>query len=226
MGFLNSDTITVDAILTDTGRSILADGSALFPGDNVNFALSDDGIDYSLWNVDHPSGSDSYDDAITNMPQIEASPLSGTQMRYKLVTLANRDVIYIPFIIELPDIVITRAGMEYKELVSPRTDNGRDNRYIFQFSNVAPISVTHGPGGGGVSGTNNEGITGGEIRLDSTGILTPYTIIGKSIYIAALSTDHKIRGECFVTGEQSGAVGFFTYTINRNIAVPVYESNR
>ena len=71
MGFLDSDSVTVDAILTKHGRYKLANGEGL----NIShFALSDDGVDYTLWNVDHPSGSAKYGEAIEKLPLIEAVP--------------------------------------------------------------------------------------------------------------------------------------------------------
>ena len=45
MGYLNGNTITVDAILTKHGRQKLAEGQAL---GITKFALSDDGVDYKL----------------------------------------------------------------------------------------------------------------------------------------------------------------------------------
>ena len=69
MEYLNSDSITVDAILTKHGRYKLSLGGGL---DIQYFALSDDGMDYSLWNANHPSGSDKYGEALESLPQIEA----------------------------------------------------------------------------------------------------------------------------------------------------------
>ena len=62
MGYLNNQVITVDAILTKKGRELLAQGGNAF---NVTqFALSDDEVDYSLYNPNHPSGSAYYGEAI------------------------------------------------------------------------------------------------------------------------------------------------------------------
>ena len=92
MGFLDNSTITVDAILTKQGRKNLARGAGL----NISkFAVSDDGIDYRLWNTEHPSGSNSYGSAITSMPLTEATPDDFTTMTYKLTTL-NRQVKFLP----------------------------------------------------------------------------------------------------------------------------------
>ena len=93
MGYLNSDTVVVDAILTKLGRKTLASQGNM----NISkFALSDDGVDYDLYNVDHPSGSTSYASAIKNLPQLEATPDDFTMMTYKLTTL-DRNIKYLPY---------------------------------------------------------------------------------------------------------------------------------
>ena len=85
MGYLDNSTITVDAILTKRGRELLArnDGSFRI----TQFALADDEIDYTLFNEDHPNGSQYSGEAIENMPLIEAIPDESNIMLHKLVTL-------------------------------------------------------------------------------------------------------------------------------------------
>jgi hypothetical protein len=85
MGYLNNTVVTVDAILTDTGRQLLAQNDGSFR--ITQFALADDEIDYTLYNPNHPSGSAYYGQAIENMPLLEAFPQSTQVMKYKLVTL-------------------------------------------------------------------------------------------------------------------------------------------
>ena len=81
MGYLDNSTVVVDAILTKEGRKLLATGNAL----NIRyFTLSDTGIDYTLWNPDHPSGSAYYGEAIENLPNLEALPNGAYFMRNKL----------------------------------------------------------------------------------------------------------------------------------------------
>ncbi len=46
MGYLNNSVVTVDAILTDKGRELLAKNDGTFR--ITQFALSDDEIDYTL----------------------------------------------------------------------------------------------------------------------------------------------------------------------------------
>jgi hypothetical protein len=85
MGYLNNTVVTVDAILTDTGRQLLAQNDGQFR--ITQFALADDEIDYTLYNPTHPSGSAYYGEAIQNMPLLEAFPQSTQVMKYNLVTL-------------------------------------------------------------------------------------------------------------------------------------------
>lgn len=63
----------------------------------TQFALSDDEIDYTLYNPTHPSGSAYYGEAIENMPLLEAFPDETQIMKYKLTTAA-RGTYILPFI--------------------------------------------------------------------------------------------------------------------------------
>lgn len=85
MGYLDNSTVTVDAILTLKGRELLAKGNNAF--NITQFALGDDEIDYSLWNTDHPLGTDYYGIIIENMPITEAIPDETQALRSKLITL-------------------------------------------------------------------------------------------------------------------------------------------
>lgn len=85
MGFLNSTVVTVDTILTKKGRELLARGDGSFK--ITQFALSDDEIDYTMYNPNHPSGSAFYGEAIENIPLLEAFPDETQIMKYKLLTL-------------------------------------------------------------------------------------------------------------------------------------------
>ncbi len=94
MGYLDNSTIVVDAVLTKQGRKLLALGQGL----NISyFTLTDTGVDYSLWNPDHPSGSAYYGEAIENLPNLEALPNASFFMRNNLITL-GRDVKALPYV--------------------------------------------------------------------------------------------------------------------------------
>lgn len=85
MGYLTNTSVEIDAILTKKGREALARNDGSFK--ITQFALSDDEVDYTLYNPSHPSGSAFYGEAIEAMPVIQAFPDDQEIMKYKLITL-------------------------------------------------------------------------------------------------------------------------------------------
>ena len=55
MAYLSNTSVVVDAILTNTGRQLLSQNDGSFQ--ITQFSLSDDEVDYTLYNPNHPSGS-------------------------------------------------------------------------------------------------------------------------------------------------------------------------
>lgn len=144
MGYLDNDTVVVDAILTKHGRKILSGGGSINPS---HFALSDDGIDYTLWNTSSPSGSSGYDDYITKLPMIEAVPDDQTLMRYKLISL-NQNTQYMPivFLSNAPgtDNLYTLANSQtsFVEL-SPQIENySGETGFIFKISDATSLVLS------------------------------------------------------------------------------------
>jgi len=86
MAYIDNQTITVDAILTKKGRELLAQNGNL---NITSFALSDDEIDYTLYQPNHPNGSAFYDIAIRNTPVFEPVSDETQTMKYKLVSLSQ-----------------------------------------------------------------------------------------------------------------------------------------
>jgi hypothetical protein len=99
MGILDNDTVIVDAILTKLGRDKLRQGQPL---GITQYAFGDTGVDYNLYNPDHPSGSDAYGAAITSLPQLEAVPDDDVFMRSRLFGTGERGIQNYGFI-DLPD---------------------------------------------------------------------------------------------------------------------------
>lgn len=126
MSYLDNNTITVNAILTKKGRERFAQGNFNI----TKFALSDDEIDYGLYNTTHPSGSDYYATAIENLPLLEAIPDETKVMKYKLITLP-KGTAQIPLI--STGISSVNLRMAYNSLpgqtvvISPSTVNGLNN---------------------------------------------------------------------------------------------------
>ena len=94
MGYLDNSSITVDAVLTKKGREILKNGGNL---NITSFTMSDTGVDYTLWNPDHPSGSANYGEAIENLPMLEASVHAEYNLRNRLISL-NQNTVAVPAI--------------------------------------------------------------------------------------------------------------------------------
>lgn len=118
MGYLDNTTVTVDAILTNKGRQVLAAGGRL---NIVKFALSDDEIDYDLFNPAHTLGTNFFGKVIEDMPIIEALPDETQMMRFKLITLP-KDVIGIPVISVTPSAV-SFTSLTQEITISPSTLN-------------------------------------------------------------------------------------------------------
>jgi len=132
MGYLNNSVITVDAILTKKGRELLARNNGSFQ--ITQFALSDDEIDYTLYNPVHPSGSAYYGEAIDNMPLLEAFPDEQQIMKYKLVTLPRGTS-------KLPVLDLGYASINMKQgaqlAITPQTLNYLGNSQTFESSGYA-----------------------------------------------------------------------------------------
>ena len=94
MGYLDNSSITVDAVLTKKGREILKNGGNL---NITSFTMSDTGVDYTLWNPDHPSGSAFYGEAIEDLPMLEASVHAEYNLRNRLISL-NQNTVAVPAI--------------------------------------------------------------------------------------------------------------------------------
>lgn len=95
MGFLdNSGDIILDVVLTDHGRMLLAKGDGSFQ--ITKFALSDEEVDYSLYDKLHPSGSAYYDLEILQTPILEAFTNNGSTMKTRLQTYTNMELLFLP----------------------------------------------------------------------------------------------------------------------------------
>ena len=139
MGFLDGSTITVDAILTGEGRKKLASGAGL---GITKFSLSDDGVDYKLWNVNHASGSSYYGEAIDNLPNLEAITDGHVGMRYHLLTM-DRDRVFLPNLNIEPSAGITleRQGQEGKKVIDVTTFNHGNEAYSWKIFDSSAIVV-------------------------------------------------------------------------------------
>jgi len=126
MGFLDNSSITVDAILTKRGRQILAAGGDL---NITKFALSDEEVDYTLWDVTHPNGTDSYGAVIENMSLLEATP-NRTTFRSFLVDASQAGANL--------QVETSHTGIPNGQNIpiNPDTVGGATEQYIFTIENT------------------------------------------------------------------------------------------
>ena len=206
MGYLNNTTVTVDAILTKKGRELLAKNDGSFR--ITQFALSDDEIDYTLYNPNHPSGSAYYGEAIEAMPILEAFPDETQIMKYKLITLPRGTA-------KLPILDIGYSSITLKQgatlAITPQTLN-----YLGATSTFESSGYTATIGDSRLLSTfNGVGINTAEVQaLNSSttiGTNVSRTVIGSTINLTATTvnilfgTRTSLSTILTLTGRDSGA---------------------
>ena len=206
MGYLDNSIITVDAILTKKGRELLARGDGSFK--ITQFALSDDEIDYTLYNPTHPSGSALYGEAIENLPLLEAFPDETQVLKYKLVTLPRGTS-------KLPVLDIGFASITLKQgasiAITPQTLNYQGATSIFESSGytalIADVRVLNSFTGVGVNTEEADRLN----SVTTLGTNVSKTVIGTSINLTATSVNTlfgdrtQLQTTITVEGRDSGA---------------------
>jgi len=219
MGYLNNSVVTVDAILTDKGRELLAKNDGTFR--ITQFALSDDEIDYTLYNPNNPSGSAFYGQAIENMPLLEAFPLVTQEMKYVLTTLPRGSA-------KMPVLDLGYSAITLKQgaslAITPQTLNylgglttTETNGYTATISDVRVLSTFNGVG------IN----TPDAIALNSTttiGTNVSKTVVGTTINMTATTvntlfgSNNILQATLTVVGRDSGARITIPVTITKTSA--------
>jgi hypothetical protein len=206
MSYLSSTSVVVDAILTKKGRELLArnDGSFRI----TQFSLSDDEIDYTLYNPNHPSGSAFYGEAIEAMPILQAYPNDQEIMKYKLITLP-RGTAKLPVIDIGYNSISLRQGASLS--ITPQTLNylGATSTYE-QSGYVATIGDVRT-----MSSFNGLGVNTPEATALNTtttiGTNVSKTVIGTTINLTATTlntlfgTNSTLYTTLVIVGRDSGA---------------------
>jgi hypothetical protein len=207
MAILNPTTVTVDAILTDKGRELLARNDGSFQ--ITQFALADDEIDYTLYNPTQPSGSAFYGEAIEAMPVIQAFPNDTQIMRYKLVTLP-RGTSRLPVVSLGYNTITLRQGASLT--LTPQTLNYlgaassfETNGYIATVADVRLVSAFQGTGITTTTvGQPDLNTTTGAV-LSTSAIGTSFTITATTVNTLFGSSLTTLSTTLTVIGRDSGA---------------------
>lgn len=208
MGYLNSTSIVIDAILTRRGRELLARGQNEF--NITHFALADDEIDYSLWNSDHPLGSAYYGVVIENMPITEAVPDETQVMKYKLVTLPKKTV-RIPVVAVSNNSLTLTTGQQ--DIIKPQTINYTDGNTTYGYtavladSDVCTLEVVEA-----AVGTT----TYGAPLLSDMEAGQAITLVGKVFRVKAKGQIASARTTTLtITGNETGGSTVITITVQQ-----------
>jgi len=218
MGFLNNSIVTVDAILTRKGRELLAKNDGSFR--ITQFALSDDEIDYTMYNPNHPSGSAYYGQAIDGMPLLEAFPDETQIMKYLLTTLP-RGTSRLP-ILDLGYTSIT-LNQGASLAITPQTLNYLGGTQTFESSGytatISDVRLMNTFNGVGIN-------TAQATALNTTttlGTNVSKTVIGTTINLTATTVNilfpegvNQISTTLTVVGRDSGARVTIPVRINKN----------
>jgi len=213
MGFLNNTTVTVDAILTKKGRELLAQGTEAF--NITKFALSDDEVDYNLFDVTHPNGSDSFGKVIENMPLLEAIPDENHVMRYKLMTLP-KNTLKMPIVSVSIDSITFNASEGVNQparLVTATTANVTDSSYTFILHDQSVASMTVSEGAGSGVGATTPFFLGEDDAPNSK------TVVATSVNINVGAPVNNVKAtQLTIIGNDTGATKSITITNNVTIA--------
>jgi hypothetical protein len=208
MGYLNNSVVTIDAILTDTGRQLLAQNDGQFR--ITQFALADDEIDYTLYNPNHPSGSAYYGEAIQNMPLLEAFPQATQVMKYKLVTLP-RGTAKMPILDIGYSAIVIKQGASLA--ITPQTLNYLGGNtyetagYTATISDIRLFSTFEGVG------INTPAVQSLNLanQTQTLGTSVSKTVVGSTINLRATTvntlfgSNNQLQATLTIEGRDSGA---------------------
>ena len=210
MGYLDNQTLIVDAILTKRGRELIAKGDGSFK--ITQFAVADDEIDYNL---------DS--DDIEDMDILEAFPDERYIMKHKLLT-ASRGLTRIPLLQVGFDSISLLAGGTFT--FTPTTINfpGTSNKvepsgYSVTVSDVRLLSDFRGS-------ATERSFSPDPIRIDPAGPSSK-TVTGHTFTLRGSMTgfeaSNEKHGTITVVGRDSGARTTVPLIVRQQLTIQAQE---
>ena len=224
MGFINNTSYILNAVLTKKGKQYLAKSDGKF--NITKFALSDDEIDYTLWDTAHPMGTDYYGAVLESTPMLEPCVDPEVVMKYKLITMpvGTKALPYISNVTPsslLGDNAVTTSfnantpGQQWSYesvLIDPHTD-GADNtfsaeKYSFLVlnKNVVDIGIV-------VDGSANYSV--GAVYGEESGRTSKKVVERVASIITQAGTVGTSREtSIIITGQMSGAIYVLPVKVN------------
>ena len=223
MGFINNTSYILNAVLTKKGRQYLAKSDGKF--NITKFALSDDEIDYTLWDTAHPKGTDYYGAVLESTPMLEPCVDPEVVMKYKLFTMpvGTKALPYIDNITPSSLLGSNALISSYNtslpnqwslndHYINPSTA-GADNAFInedYSFlvlnKNVVNVGIVQ-------NGVPNYDV--GAVYNEETGRLSK-KVVGEEVAIqTTIGTVGTSREtSIIITGQMSGAIYVFPVKVN------------
>ena len=223
MGFINNTSYILNAVLTKKGKQYLSKSDGKF---NISkFALSDDEIDYTLWDTAHPKGTDYYGAVLESTPMLEPCVDPEVVMKYKLITIpvGTKALPYISNV--TPSSLLGDNALEtaynptlpeawtYEDhLINPST-NGADGafsaeKYSFLVLNKNVVDVATGQG-------ENVNFDVGAVYNEESGRTSKKVIDNVATIRTGPGTVHTSREtSIIITGQMSGAIYVLPVKVN------------
>ena len=215
MGFINNTSYILNAVLTKKGKQYLSKSDGKF--NIVKFALSDDEIDYTLWDTAHPKGTDYYGAVLESTPMLEPCVDPEVVMKYKLITMpvGTKALPYIdnvtpPHLLSGNALTTafngtTQPNWSFEDsLINPNTQGADGNfsaeKYSFLVLNKNVVDIATGQGEN--VNFNVGAIYGEESGRTSKKVVDHVATIRTGPGTAGTSRETSI----IITGQQSGAV--------------------
>ena len=216
MGFINNTSYILNAVLTKKGKQYLSKSDGKF--NITKFALSDDEIDYTLWDTAHPLGSSYYGAVLESTPMLEPCMDPEVVMKYKLITIpvGSKSLPYISNVTPLSGLLGTNAlQTTYNSTlqepyslndhtINPKTEgvdgtfSHEDYSFLVLNKNVVDIGVGQG---------DNLNFNVGAVYGEESGRLSKKVVGRTATLRTAIGTVGTEREtSIIVTGQMSGAI--------------------
>ena len=223
MGFINNTSYILNAVLTKKGRQYLAKSDGKF--NITKFALSDDEIDYTLWDTAHPKGTDYYGAVLESTPMLEPCVDPEVVMKYKLFTMpvGTKALPYIDNITPSSLLGANALNSSYNSslpiqwslndhYINPSTA-GADNAFVnedYSFLVLNKNVVDIATGQGDEVNYNVGAIYNEESGRTSKKVVSRVATIKSAAGAVGTSRETSI----IITGQRSGAIYVFPVKVN------------
>jgi len=222
MGYLDNTSVTVDAVLTKLGRQRLAEGNLNI----TKFALSDDEVNYALYDTAHSLGTAYYGEAIERMPVLEAFTNDTQALTNKLVTLPKNTQVLPVVTCAQSAISLTQPGQT--AVLTPQTLNivgANAAGYTFVIGNTDIVSMridgSVGESPAGMSAEDSQAFSRAASRnlqtsFPKTGNKLSGTLNGFAVKLTAYSITQTQSTTLTITGIETGGTVTVPVTISRD----------